>query len=69
VPNPGGAIACPDANAFIDHVDDEAIAVDPAADLDPPAALAVVGVNDGVRDRLGYGKSDGLHHLVRRARG
>ena len=58
----------PDARAVVGHFDDEALAVDVAADTDLSALLAIVGVHNRVGDDLGYGRGDGLGHLLRSAR-
>ena len=58
----------PDAGAVVGHFDDEALAVDVAADTDLPALLAIVGVHNRVGDDLGHGEGDVFGHLVRSAR-
>jgi hypothetical protein len=56
-----------DAVALIDDLDDDALAVNVAANADR-AFLAIVGVKDHVGDRLGHREGDRVRHLRRSAR-
>jgi hypothetical protein len=67
MPNSRRLATCPDTSALVGDFDDEALAVDLAANADLPAVLAIVGMNNRIGDGLGHGEGDGLRHLRRGA--